>query len=31
MGAALPFSAELVAALYGREKADALLAAVQTP
>ncbi len=31
MGAALPFAAEMVAALYGRDKAEAILAAIQTP
>lgn len=30
MGVALPFAAELVAALFGRDKAEALLSAVQT-
>ncbi len=31
MGAALPFAAELVAALFGRAKTDALLNGIQTP
>ncbi|MBQ4065012.1 MAG: DJ-1/PfpI family protein [Clostridia bacterium] len=31
MGAALPFAAELVAALYGRDKASTLLETIQTP
>ena len=30
MGVALPFAAELTAALFGREKADSLLAAIQS-
>jgi len=30
MGAALPFAAELAAALFGRDKADTILAAIQT-
>jgi hypothetical protein len=30
MGVALPFAAELVAALCGQDKADAILTAIQT-
>lgn len=30
MGAALPFAAELVAALFGQDKADSILSAIQT-